>query len=255
MNEIRRNTEKEKELVTAKFKMPLITMIMYGVFFLLFIIFFIVGISSIGKTEYIPYIGEIDKTDYFMITLGFFGIVFIGVFFVLQYLGLKKSSCILTDKVIRGITTIFVVRKTYSYRIDEIDNVELISSLGEHNLKLNFTQGNGKVSQINFGGGIWGSSGNFFIIKYIKNYQEVYEKLTQVLLSVKNEKDLMVDIEMAKIQVQREQVQAISDLATAKSETKINEELIQLEKLAEMLKAGIITQEEFDAKKKKILSL
>ena len=83
----------------------------------------------------------------------------------------------------------------------------------------------------------------------------MYEKLTQVLLSVKNEKDLMVDIEMAKIQVQREQVQAISDLATAKSETKINEELIQLEKLAEMLKAGIITQEEFDAKKKKILSL
>ena len=50
-------------------------------------------------------------------------------------------------------------------------------------------------------------------------------------------------------------MQAISDLATAKSETKINEELIQLEKLAEMLKAGIITQEEFDAKKKKILSL
>ena len=36
MNEIRRNTEKEKELVTAKFKMPLITIIMYGVFFLYF---------------------------------------------------------------------------------------------------------------------------------------------------------------------------------------------------------------------------
>ena len=188
-----------------------------------------------------------------MITLGIFGIIFILTIFILQYLGLKKSSCIVTNKCIKGVATIFIVKKTYSYRLDEIDNVELISSLGEHNIKLNFTQGNGRVASVNYGG-VWGLTGNFFIIKYLKNYQEVYDNLTQTLLTVKNEKDLMVDLELAKIQVQREQVQAISNLANDNKE-KNGDDLKQLETLAEMLKSGIITQEEFDAKKKQILNI
>ena len=64
----------------------------------------------------------------------------------------------------------------------------------------------------------------------------------------------MVDIELAKIEAQREQAQAISSLARDKKE-KNGDDLKQLETLAEMLKAGIITQEEFDAKKKQILNI
>lgn len=51
MNEIRKNTEKEQEIVCATFKMPLITMIVYGAILLIFLIFFIAGLSTIGKTE------------------------------------------------------------------------------------------------------------------------------------------------------------------------------------------------------------
>ncbi|MBQ8196552.1 MAG: SHOCT domain-containing protein [Clostridia bacterium] len=149
---------------------------------------------------------------------------------------------------------IFIIKKTYSYRLDEIDNIELISSFGEHNIKLNFTQGNGRSAQISYGNGVRGMTGNFFMIKYVKNYQEVYDQLSQILSSVKNEKDLMVDIELAKIEAQREQAQAISSLARDKKE-KNGDDLKQLETLAEMLKAGIITQEEFDAKKKQILNI
>ncbi|MBQ8196551.1 MAG: hypothetical protein IJZ73_00635 [Clostridia bacterium] len=91
MKDIRKNMEKEEEIVHANFKMPLFTMIMYGVFSLLFLIFFIVGISTIGKTEYIPYLGEVDKTDYFMITLGIIGIIFIIVFFCFTVSGAKEK--------------------------------------------------------------------------------------------------------------------------------------------------------------------
>ena len=256
MNEIRKNTEKEQEIVRATFKMPLITMIVYGAILLIFLIFFIAGLSTIGKTEYIPYLGEFDKTDYFMITLGLFGIIFTVLCFGLQFFGLKKSSCIVTDRVIKGVATIFFVKKSYSYRLDEIDNVELNSSLGEHYIKLNFSQGNGRPAPVNYGSGVWGSTGNFFNIKYVENYQEVYDKLTETLLSVKNEKDLMVDLEMAKIQVQKEQVQAISNLANVNhNENSQSDYLSQLEKLSELQKKGVITQEEFDKKRKELLGL
>ena len=66
----------------------------------------------------------------------------------------------------------------------------------------------------------------------------------------------MVDLEMAKIQVQREQVQAISNLANVNhNENSQGDYLSQLEKLSELQKKGVITQEEFDKKRKELLGL
>lgn len=166
----------------------------------------------------------------------------------------------MTNKRIYGVTSIFIAKKKYSYRLDEIDNVETVSSLGIHGLVLNFSQGHGPQGVVRYNRGVTTVSGaGTFKITNIANIDEVYEKLSDLLTSVKNDKDLMVDIEMSKVQAENRKATAFENMAsnmggTTTTKTNNNPTYIEeLKGLKELLDAGIISETEFEEKKKNLL--
>ncbi|MCH5351239.1 MAG: SHOCT domain-containing protein [Clostridiales bacterium] len=171
------------------------------------------------------------------------------IVFALHLYAVKKNSCVITNKRIKGTACIFLgsflTSSTYSYRLDEINNVEIGSALGVHTLVLVFTQGVGLR--------------NVFRVSYISNYEEAYNKLTELLCTVKNDKDLYADIEAKKIEAENKQAAALERIVNTgnveiPSQSSSNADYItQLKGLKELLDTGIITQEEFDMKKKTLL--
>lgn len=92
MNDIRLNKEQEKEIVRAKFKIPPLIIIL--------LVVFIVGamfcFHSYGEFAY---------------AIGITALIFVLPFFISWIIGIKKSSCVITNKRIYGVTSIFIIRK------------------------------------------------------------------------------------------------------------------------------------------------
>ena len=239
MNEFRRNTAEEKEIVRARFKVPIFLKVILGILIVQCIIFTF-------------------NFEMFIVVFGFSIIPILALIIVI--IGIKKSSCIVTDKRIKGVTNFFIAKKKYSYRLDEIDNVETISTMGIHGLALNFTQGHGPQGRVIYNRGIATVNGaGTFRITNIKNIDEVYEKLSDLITSVKNDKDLMVDIEMSKIEAENRKANAFESMAKgfggAQNGTEQSSNFIkELKDLKELLDAGVLTPQEFEQKKKEMLN-
>lgn len=84
--------------------------------------------------------------------------------------------------------------------------------------------------------------------------------MSNLLTSVKNDKDLMVDIEMSKIDAENRKAGAFESMAnnmganpTAKVQSNNQTYIEELKGLKELLDAGIISEEEFNEKKKNLL--
>lgn len=259
MHDIRISKEQEEVLVRAKFKIPTIVIVLFVFFAFGALLFLIDGIVLFQKSINDYYDNSsLDGSIYFALGITF--LIVILPMFIAWMVGIKKSSCIVTNKRIYGVTTIFIVKKKYSYRLDEIDNVETISSLGIHGLALNFSQGHGPQDVVRYNRGVTTMSGaGTFRITNIANIDEVYEKLSGLLTSVKNDKDLMVDIEMSKVQVENRKAAAFESMASSMGETtptKTNNNFTYIEELKglkELLDAGIISEAEFEEKKKDLL--
>lgn len=258
MHDIRINKEQEKEIVRARFKISpivIVTFVILAFNTLLFLIGWIVSLKE-SANDY-----HYSSSSYGDI-LFFSGVMSLTILlmFIAWMVGIKKSSCIVTNKRIYGVTSIFIAKKKYSYRLDEIDNVETVSSLGIHGLALNFSQGHGPQGIVRYNRGVTTVSGaGTFKITNIANIDEVYEKLSDLLTSVKNDKDLMVDIEMSKVQAENRKATAFENMAsnmggTTPTKTNNNPTYIEeLKGLKELLDAGIISETEFEEKKKNLL--
>lgn len=254
MNDIRKNTEEEKTLINAKFKVPAIVTVFMVISFVNAALFFILGIVIVATDDSSIFLGS------FMITMAIF-LIIIGIIMVVGSNAIKHCRCDITNKRIKGVTTNFIGKKTYSYRLDEIDNVEVTRFFGVSALALNFTQGHGPQNQqVTYHRGTTTvSASNTFRLSYIANADELYEKASELLTSLKNHEDVMVDIEMEKVKAANKQAEAIEKLATgtanpspsAHSSSSYIEELKQLK---ELLDSGVITQEEFDVKKAELLA-
>ena len=244
MHEIRVNKEAEKTIVSAKFKIPSLLIVLFVFLFLSPLLTILVSIFS-GDGDYLI----------FGITML---IVFVSLLIVL-IVGIKKNSCIVTNKRIYGVTSFLIARKKYSYRLDEIDNIETVSTMGVHGLSLNFSQGHGPQGKVRYNRGVATVSGaGTFRITNIANIDEVYEKLSELLVSVKNDKDLMVDIEMSKVEAENRKAAAFENMANHVGGATLaqapNSNYIQeLKELKGLLDAGIINEEEFEEKKKTLL--
>ena len=244
MNEIRKNNEAEVNLVEAKFKAPAFLYIIYSSLLFLCMLDVVLGIV-------------LDEV--FTISFGITFMLVVITFFVLHIVSIHKSSCTVTNKRIKGVIAVFVFKKTFSYRLDEIDNVEIGSVAGMHTLNLTFAQGNGPSAPVTYGqGGMLANGTNTFKVSFVHNYQEVYDKLSELLCSVKNAKDLQVDIEMNKIEAENRKAAAFekmaSNMVATTQQTATDSDYInQLKGLKELLDAGIISQEEFETKKKELL--
>lgn len=247
MNEIRMNRENEREIVEARFRVPplAIAAVIFGEIVGIFVL-----VISIIK-------------DPFFLGFGVFMMAFSLFLLIGCIVVVKKSSCVVTNKRIYGVTHFFLAVKRYSYRLDEIDSVETFSTLGDHGISLFFSHGHAYGYQ----GSAAFRNGNSFRINNLANVEEMYEELTDLLTSVKNDMDVMVDIEMNKLEVESQQANAIENAAIKQyypgahspkalneNVTKSNSDYIEeLKRLKELLDAGIISEEEFETKKKSLL--
>lgn len=255
MNEIRLNKEEEKEIAVATFKVPPILIAIFILLALHALLFVIVGIILLGSPS--------DSSNSATLFIGVgVPMLVIGVpLFIAWMVGIEKCKCIVTNKRIYGVTNIFVAKKNYSYRLDEIESVETVSTMGAHGLALNFSQGHGPKGTVKINKGVATVSGEgVFKINNIANIDDVYDKLVGLLTSIKNDKDLMVDIEMSKVDAENRKAAAFENMATKMGDTSgskpsSNQNYIEeLKGLKELLDAGIISPEEFEAKKKKLLA-
>ena len=263
MNEIRKNTETEQVLASAKCKMPKLIMALYiiaiSILSLNTLMFLIFEIQYVNSDEYLyDYEGKGSYLALLVVSLIF--LIILIIVFVLNLKAIKKSKCVITNKRIYGTKAVFVARKDFSYRLDMIDNVEVLNSLGVNNLVINFSQGNGNQTAVRLGNVYANMQGaNVFIMRYIEKSDEFFDAVSNVLMSVKNDKDVKVDIEVKKIEAQAKQADAFAKIAENIStkqpnhtETK-DDYISQLQRLKQLLDAGVITQQEFDEKKKALL--
>ena len=248
MHQIRKNDEKEETVVSAKFKVPVFLIIPFVFALFLVSVLLLCGFG----------LDDVDLIVYPLIVL-----VILIIIFALACAGIKKSSCIVTNKMIKGVKSMVFAKKIYSYRLDEIDNVEITSVLGVHSLNLHFSQGSAPAAPIRYGRGLSPSvtraRSDLFVISCIKNYQEIYEKITELLASVKNAKDVKIDIEMSKVDAENKKAEAFAAIAmnmgnrTGDNTRPTSDYITQIKELKELLDNGIITQEEFEKKKTDLL--
>ena len=266
MNEIRKNKEEEVEVVSADFAIPkflkVLLFILIGVCLLAGIVVLCLLFSLTKEMESVTN----GKTDGVTILSYFLNIVEAAPLFVIAAVlfGLLKSldkscknaQCIVTNKSIKGTPASIIAKKSFNYRLDEIDNIEMQSFLGIHTLVLNFSQG--KLVQnnnVNYRQGILGMQGaNIFRISCIENYEEVYDKLSGLLASVKNDKDVAIDIEMRKVEAEDRKAAAFEMVASklGSTETKQDDSLTKLERLVKLKENGAISEEEYNKKKEEI---
>ena len=246
MRGIRKNNEEEKKIVEAKFKVSIIfilSLIFVAVNSILGIISFLFSFS-VGVLANDPFIFAMSIV-LFPISL-FISAVAVGIHLCI-IIGIKRSQCIVTNKRIYGIRYMIFYKKRYSYRLDEIDNVETVSSLDIHSLILNFTQGHEAKDHL-----------EKYKIGCLANADELYGKLSALITSIKNEKDLMVDININKIEVESRKAMALEKLAEIQGDSSSvknsNQTYIEeLKGLKDLLDAGIISKSEFEEKKKELL--
>ena len=122
---------------------------------------------------------------------------------------------------------------------------------------MHFSQG--KLSsqrKVNYGIGVLSIRGaNVFRISHIENYEEVYDKLSDLLASVKNDKDVAIDIEMRKAEAEDRKAAAFEMVASKLGSTEVQQDdsLTKLERLLKLKENGAITEEEYNKKKEEIL--
>ena len=111
MNEIRKNYETEVEILRIKFKIPAVIIIKMLVSF---ITLFASGMVLVFR-----------DTDASRLV----GIILLAISFcfvlidILVIVAIKKNNTVVTNKLIKGVRCFFFIKKRFSYRLDEIENV------------------------------------------------------------------------------------------------------------------------------------
>ncbi len=259
MNEIRKNTEKEVKVVSGYCKMPKLIKGFYISFICIFAIvaicLFVASTDNSAKRS---------GANVSFITFGMVFLIFLAVliiFFVLQYKAISKSHVIVSNKRVYGLCARFLYTKQFSYRLDQIDNVEFHNFLGLNAISINFNQGYQNNTPMRYGVNTAMRTANCFVFNYLVNGSAVYNKLNELLTSVKNERDLKTDIEMKKIEVEEKKAEALMNafvnkapaVATPTEEKKLNY-IEELKELKTLLDSNIISEEEFNIKKQELLN-
>lgn len=248
MNEIRKNYETEVEILRIKFKIPAVIIIKMLVSF---ITLFASGMVLVFRdTDASRLVGGILLAISFCFVL----------IEILVIVAIKKNNTVVTNKLIKGVRCFFFIKKRFSYRLDEIENVEARSILGIHSLAFNFTQGHWTNRSTFYGQGFRPMiSAGMFRISFVADIKTVYEKLSELITNIKNERDVLIDVEMSKVEVETKKVQILEEMVKGiiskqgLSTTEQQSYLSELRLLKELLDSGAITQEEYEKKKNELL--
>ena len=202
----------------------------------------------------IPFIAVISLGEGFLFALMTSAFAFLSYFLIIciPFLIITKGTyAVVTNKAIKGQIKKLFQKSSFTYKLDAITNIRIDSSFGVKQLVLEITQGNGGLPRV-------------FVISYIRDADYVHSKLASILKSIKNDKDVIAKIQADKIKVEAKKAEAFEKIAEKVSTPKavVTEKSVQkssidyideLKKLKELLDSGIITKDEFELKKKKIL--
>lgn len=257
MEEIRKNYEDEKEIVRGRCKLSFYVVLVNAIP-LLFIGLFVVCFNCFG------YFFDVFPLFFIAIIPEIIFIVYL-VFYIAFLINIKRCYIVVTDKRIYGLSMASnKIRRHFSYRLDHIDNVELRKTFGYEQILVNINQGYFTSAGVYYNSGVSLLRGrNTFLFNYLTNGQEVYEKLNELLLSVRPLTDVVANIETQKLDISRQQVKAIESLGKNQNNvvvaTPVNKgDLVynyidELRELKELLEQNIISQEDFDKRKQEIL--
>lgn len=134
-----------------------------------------------------------------------------------------------------------------------IDNISISKSLSINTLIVNFNQGYQINQPVNYAHNMRvANSSNTFRFNYLIG-SKVYNELENLLTSIKNERDLKVDIEMKKINVEERKASAFENISNGlnsnSNKAVMRDYIDEIKELKSFFDQGIITQEEFDRKK------
>lgn len=93
-------------------------------------------------------------------------------------------------------------------------------------------------------------------LEFVANAREFYEALSNLLVSIKNDIDVQIDIEMAKVNAENKKVDVLETLVNKASSGNQNSNsyIFELKELKGLLDDGVITLEEFNKKKSELLN-
>lgn len=190
MEEKRQNNTEEIELFHAVFKLSkpaFITFIsLISIFFTTTIAGLCWWISESRKPSW--YSNETLALLMFLVSLGL-AIIF-GFILLIRTLLVNKNSCVVTNKRIFGAKLSGLVLRTFSYRLDKIDNAQAISCLGMRYVKFGFSKGSVGTNPIFY----QTPKIENFSLSYVYNHMEFYVNLSKLIVCIKNDTDITVDL-------------------------------------------------------------
>ena len=193
MEEKRQNDLEEIKLFHAVFKMSMATLITFISTISLCvagaIISLIQGIKDKKKAEN-SWRYDAKKTPWVILSICVALAVIFAIALLINLLLIKKNSCVVTNKRIFGIRCKGLVLKTFSFRLDKVDQAEAISCLGMRRVRFGFSKGSVGINPIYY----QTPKLEHFTISNVYNHIEFYENLSKLIVSVKNDADVVVGL-------------------------------------------------------------
>ncbi len=222
MHDIRLNTEEEIELFKIRFKLPVLFKILYVAMIVISFGLTVTGLILLFTASYTVhnYYYNYWYTNYVNLTLGSIftpaGAVLLAIFILLfSFHGkiIKKNGCTITNKRIYGIKSKGFRLTSYSYRLDDVDDIQVSTYLRFNSATFRFSPGFVGLNPV------YRTSPIVKTLKlsYVENYQDLYDNLSKLQAYMKNEKDVLIELELKRIEEEARKAAALERLAESKN--------------------------------------
>lgn len=209
MNDIRKQDPEEKAIIEYTFKFPLILKISF--FASLLLSMFFIVISFLWNQSYAPINGGI-------LTPGILFLI-LSIVLLLQWYATSKLRCTITSRMIYCNKAVWLGfgLKHYSFRLDRIDTVEGASLFGITAVKLLYSDGNfnqsTNVGLTNIKDFIYAKHRRLKLY-FVSNVNEVVNQINSLILSIKNDRDLSVDMTIKALEAEKDKANALHRMSS-----------------------------------------
>jgi len=215
MHDIRQNTEEEIELFKIRFKLPLVFKIVYIAMIVISSMLVIAGLILLFTSFGLRYYWYM-RNLYLTLGLSFTAVgLLLAAIFVLLFLFhdriIKKNDCTITTKRIYGIKSKGFRLTSYSHRLDDVDDIQVSTCLRFNSATFRFSPGFVGLNPVYRTSPIVKT----FKLKFVDNYEELYDNLSKLQAYMKNEKDVLLELELRRIEAEAKKAAALEHLAAA----------------------------------------
>ncbi len=206
MNEVRKHTEKEEPLASTTLRLPVVIYLLYAVIEIILFVNFVMllsqrlEVSGIPSDKVLVYVPSTWSIIFPLILM-----LIIGILFAIKVSQMANCRVIISNKRIYGVKLDWFVSRRFSYKLDSIVGMENYSALGINYIKIKFDNGNINPSLL--------GNQQTIKIKYVEDLANFTEEIEDLLTSIKNDKDILLDVKLTDIATLEEQNVAIEKIA------------------------------------------